>query len=159
MATNQIISPNATVVPINTSGPPGEYTIAIGRYHYLVKLSKVPWLGAYIDLVPRVNASYTQPGYESEYEPDESVPYLFIAIQGIRCKYNFCFEMLPPELSITKNCAKRLMFYQLRVSLQIRSLYRDYGIQFQCIVNQRLLKKTEYHTGEQLVLLLSNLCI
>ncbi|TGO46597.1 hypothetical protein BCON_0316g00080 [Botryotinia convoluta] len=100
MATNKITRlPKATVVPINTSGPPGEYTISFGSHHYLVELSKVPWLGAYIDLVPRDNASYTQPGYESEYEPGQSVPYLFIAAQGIISGYYFCFNMLPPELS------------------------------------------------------------
>lgn len=59
----------------------------------------MPWLGAYIDLVPRDNASYTQPGFESEYELGQSVPYLFIAAQGIINGYYFCFNMLPPELS------------------------------------------------------------
>ncbi|KAF5874158.1 putative geranylgeranyl pyrophosphate synthetase protein [Botrytis fragariae] len=100
MATNKITpSPKATVALINASGPPGRYTISFGSHHYVVELSKVPWLGAYIDLMPRDNASYTQPSDESEHESDQSVPYLFIAAQGIINGYYFCFKMLPPELS------------------------------------------------------------
>ncbi|TGO36778.1 hypothetical protein BHYA_0115g00290 [Botrytis hyacinthi] len=100
MATNKVTPPpKSTVAPIDASGPPGKYNISFGCHHYVVELSKVPWLGAYIDLVPRDNASYTQPGYESEYEPGRSVPYLFIAAQGIINGYYFCFNMLPPELS------------------------------------------------------------
>ncbi|TGO09561.1 hypothetical protein BTUL_0161g00140 [Botrytis tulipae] len=100
MATNKITPPpKATVAPIDASGAPGKYNISFGCHHYVVELSKVPWLGAYIDLVPRDNASYTQPGYESEYEPGQSIPYLFIAAQGIINGYYFCFNMLPPELS------------------------------------------------------------
>ncbi|KAF7926902.1 uncharacterized protein EAE98_006286 [Botrytis deweyae] len=100
MSTNKITpSPKATVAPIDASGPPGKYTISFGSHRFVVELSKVPWLGAYINLVPRDNASYTQPGYESEYEPDQSVPYLFIAAQGVINGYYFCFNMLPPELS------------------------------------------------------------
>ncbi|TGO58002.1 hypothetical protein BOTNAR_0189g00040 [Botryotinia narcissicola] len=99
-ATNKITPPpEATVAPSDASGPPEKYNISFGCHHYVVELSKVPWLGAYIDLVPRDNASYTQPGYESEYEPGQSIPYLFIAAQGIINGYYFCFNMLPPELS------------------------------------------------------------
>ncbi|THV49242.1 hypothetical protein BGAL_0205g00200 [Botrytis galanthina] len=100
MATNKNTpSPKATVALIDASGPPEKYNISFGCHHYAVELSKVPWLGAYIDLVPRDNASYTQPGFESEYELGQSVPYLFIAAQGIINGYYFCFNMLPPELS------------------------------------------------------------
>ncbi|TGO84042.1 hypothetical protein BPOR_0557g00040 [Botrytis porri] len=100
MAINEITRlPKPTVAPTNTTGPPGEYVFSFGRHHYVIDLSKVLWLGAYIDLEPRDNASYTQPGYESKYESDHSVPYLFIAAQGIINGYHCCFNMLPPELS------------------------------------------------------------
>ncbi|TEY65457.1 hypothetical protein BOTCAL_0140g00220 [Botryotinia calthae] len=113
MATEKITRPmKPIVVPIKPSGALGEYDISFAQYQFVVELSKVPWLGAYIDLVPRVNGRYTEDGYGCYYEPDQSVPYFFVAAQGILCGYFYCFEMLPVELS---------HYYKLCQALQVVS--------------------------------------
>ncbi|KAK6606505.1 hypothetical protein H4I96_04967 [Botrytis cinerea] len=102
----------AFFVPIKASGALGEYDISFSQHDFVVELSKAPWLGAYIDLVPRVNGHYSQEGYGCYYDPDESVPYFFVAAQGTICGYFFCLEMLPIELS---------HYYKLCQTLQVVS--------------------------------------
>ncbi|KAM0155289.1 hypothetical protein ACHAPG_005962 [Botrytis cinerea] len=113
MATEKVTRPpKPIVVPIKASGALGEYDISFSQYDFVVELSKAPWLGAYIDLVPRVNGHYSQEGYGCYYDPDESVPYFFVAAQGTICGYFFCLEMLPIELS---------HYYKLCQTLQVVS--------------------------------------